>query len=192
MKKNQDCLYVGRKVGLGKAFLKFVKTKVMTELFLKHSSPKHPDISTLTASWRKKNWGGKWGTRGAWANPRLVEVPTAIGDERLAHLPCCCSWEATSARNHIMRLGPTFQRLAVENGSRAQVRGMNSSMSTGSLIVPSAGSPNWCLQANWDPFYPLLNLAQPKVLAHQGFCSPLLITFRPHPQSSEVPKLPIL
>lgn len=71
-----------QKSGSWKAFLKFVKTKAMSEcFFLKHSSPKHPDISTLTASWRKKSWGGRWGTRGAWANPGLVEVPTAIGDE---------------------------------------------------------------------------------------------------------------
>lgn len=52
--------------------------------FLKHSSPKYPDISTRTASWRKKSWGGRWGTTGAWANLGLVGVPAAIRDER----PC--------------------------------------------------------------------------------------------------------
>lgn len=80
------------------------------------------------------------GAGGAWA--KTQDCLKSLQQTEMRGLVTChagCPWEAMSAMNHIMGLGPTSKELAVESGSRAHVRVRDASMYTGSLIFSPAG-----------------------------------------------------
>jgi len=168
------CLFGGRKMRLGKAFLNFFKTKEISGFPLRFSEHWSSSMQSILMS---PHWQGMG--RGIKVGDGQLEEPGQTQDwlgflqwAGMRGLLTCyadCPWDVTATMNHEFMIWlifpPPQQRVSYGGGRKVHVRGK--SFKQGLLLLLPAESTNWFLQANCDSFRSFPNFAHPGVLGYR-------------------------